>query len=141
MCGTIALGLVGGLFASKLLFRRRWHGRWHHARHAWRGRPRGEAPPVDVERRVAGALAALELNERQADEARDVFAEIAEALGAGYRRWGGIDDALAAVAAEPFDRARAEDAIDLPDEPRRRAVDALEHLHNILTPEQRAKLR
>ena len=140
MCGTIALGLVGGLLASKLMFRRRWHGGWHMRRHGWRGRV-AASPAVDVVTRVDGALALLELSQRQAEEARDVFADVAEALGVNYRRWDGIDDALAAVGAEPFDRARAEASLDLPDEPRRRAVDALEHLHNILTPEQRAKLR
>src|SRR4051812_36147806 len=45
MCGTVALGLLGGLVASKLLFRRRWHHRHGGPGHGFRRfRDRGAAP-------------------------------------------------------------------------------------------------
>jgi hypothetical protein len=144
MCGTVALGLLGGLVASKLLFRRRWHHRHGGAGfRRFRDRRFGAAPPppVDTARTLDKLLAPLELNERQAEEAREAFADVAQVLGPRYPQWNGLEEALAAVAAEPFDRARAQASLaGVEPDPAKNAVDALEHVHNILTPEQRDKL-
>jgi Spy/CpxP family protein refolding chaperone len=52
-----------------------------------------------------------------------------------------LEEALAAAAAEPFDKARAQASLaGIEPDPAKNAVDALEHFHNILTPEQRDKL-
>jgi hypothetical protein len=140
MCGTVALGLLGGLVASKLLFR----GRFRHMRQGggrfrrWQ-RFQPPAPSVDTRQRLHGLLAILELNPRQTDEAREAFADVAQALGPAFASWSGLDEALAAVAADPFDQARAKAAIGAVEQ-QKLAVDAFEHIHNILTPEQRDKL-
>ena len=147
MCGTVALGLLGGLVASKLLFRRRWHhrhggfGRGHGFRR-FRDRHDDVAPPtMDTARTLEKLLLPLELNQRQAEEAREAFADVAQALGPRYSQWSGLEEAMAAVAAEPFDRARAQASLaGVEPDPAKHAVDALEHVHNILTPEQRDKL-
>ena len=146
MCGTVALGLLGGLIASKVLFRRRFRHHQHHGGSwGWRRR-RFDAPPpppvpADASQRVKTLLGRLELNQRQTEEANDAFGDISMALGAGWQSWPGLDEALAAVAAEPFDKARAQAALGtLAPEPLKLALDALEHVHNILLPEQREKL-
>src|SRR4051794_32334000 len=118
MCGTVALGLLGGLIASKLLFRGRFRHLRHHRRGPW-GRRRfdagGDVPPAPVEldtpRRLHGLLGPLELNQRQTEEAREAFADVAQALGAAWAKWSGLDEALAAIAADPFDKARAQAAL------------------------------
>ena len=139
MCGTVALGLIGGLVASKLLFRGRFRrhrmGRW---------RRRFDAPPpaagvATTPERLHKLLPLLELNDRQKEEAREAFGDVAQALGPSWTAWTGLEEALAAVAAEPFDQARAKAALG-PLEQQKPALDALEHVHNILTPEQRDKL-
>ena len=159
MVGTVTLGLVGGLIASKMLFRARYRRarcgaggharRWHGPGARWRRGDTGgdggvtvqAAAPVDSARLLDARLAPLELSQRQAEEAREAFADVAAALGATWRGWSGLPEALAAVGAEPFDRARAAAALgELDGETARRAIDALEHVHNILTSEQRALL-
>jgi hypothetical protein len=160
MVGTVTLGLVGGLIASKMLFRaryrrarcgagghaRRWHGpggRWRRGDAGSDGGISVQAPPapVDSARLLDARLAPLELSQRQAEEAREAFADVAAALGATWRGWSGLPEALAAVGSEPFDRARAAAALgELDGETARHALDALEHVHNILTPEQRDQL-
>jgi len=96
---------------------------------------------VDTPQRLHSLLGPMELNQRQMEEAREAFADVAKALGAGWTRWSGLDEALAAIAAEPFDKARAQAALTgIEGEPARLALDALEHVHNILTPEQRERL-
>ncbi len=140
------LGLAGGLVASKLLYRFRHHHHPHGPRGQFRRRfsraATGEpVVEVDAPRRLASLLAPLELNQRQAEETREAFADVAQALGTGWRSWGGLDEALAAVADERFDRAGAAAALGAVDEQAAKsALDALEHVHNILTPEQREKL-
>ena len=160
MVGTVTLGLVGGLIASKMLFRarhrharcgggghaRRWHGpgaRWRRGDAGGDGGISVQAPPapVDSARLLVARLAPLELSQRQAEEAREAFADVASALGVAWRGWSGVGEALSAIGAEPFDRARAAAALgELDGETARHALDALEHVHNILTPEQRALL-
>jgi Spy/CpxP family protein refolding chaperone len=154
MCGTVALGLLGGLLASKLLFRRRFRhhhfdggggggrhfGRW--GRRRWQQQepvPPPAVTPAGTPERLHKLLPILELNERQKEEAREAFGDVQQALGPGWQNWSGLDEALAAVAAEPFDAARAKAAVGGVGQAKV-AVDALEHIHNILTPEQRDKL-
>ena len=140
MCGTVALGLAGGLIASKLLFHRRRFRRHHHWRR-WRDHHAAPVSRADAPARLHQLLPILELNERQREEAREAFGDVAQALGAGWPAWGGLDEALAAIAVEPFDRARAEAALGPLDEAvEKTALDALEHVHNILTAEQRDRL-
>lgn len=81
----------------------------------------------------------LELNARQQEEAQPVLTQLREQLGHSPLRFRG---ALSAVAAESFDRARAERVVDgvAPDQ-RGKLLEGLEHLHNILIPEQREVLR
>ena len=147
MCGTVAIGLLGGLVASKLLFRARFRRHHHHPHHGgwgrWR-RARFDAPPppvveLDTQKALDKLLGPLELSQRQAEEAREAFADVAQALGTRWSNWSGLEEALNAVAAEPFDQARAQAAIGA-SEQAKLAVDALEHVHNILTPEQRDRL-
>lgn len=142
----IALGLVGGLLIAKVAHRRR---RWMRyageggcgGRHA-RWRQRGESPMVgrDAGQRVIEALSKLELNQRQAEESRDVFARIAQVLGADYRNWARVDLAFSAAAGGEFDREAAAAALEVPGALGQELVDGLEHFHTILTSEQRAKL-
>lgn len=118
-------------------FRFRWFQR--RAR-AWGG---GESPPrVDL----AGVLKGLELNERQRDEAEEVFDTIRGALGGRrFTRWDALSTVLAAIGSEPFDRSVVELAVDAEGRAleglKKEIVDGVEHLHDILTAEQRAKLR
>src|SRR2546430_17714468 len=99
MCGTVALGLLGGLVASRALVRRRWHrhgqqGRWGGFRR-FRGE-RVQAPKMDTAQALDKILSPLELNQRQAEEAREAFADVAQALGARWADWSGLPEALAA---------------------------------------------
>jgi Spy/CpxP family protein refolding chaperone len=105
------------------------------------GAPPVRPAPLDTPQRLHGLWPLLELNERQKEEAREAFADVAMALGATWQTWSGLDEALAAVAAEPFDKGRAQAVLaGLQPEPTKLIVDALEHVHNILTPEQRERL-
>jgi hypothetical protein len=119
---------------------RGWHY-WEQPR--WRRGFRGAdaPPPFDASSRVATLLSGLELNARQKEEADEVFATIARALGPAYASWTGVDEALAAVASDPFDRHLAEASLPAPADVRRKLVEELEHLNVILTSEQHARLR
>ena len=152
MCGTVAIGAVVGLVVSKMLFRRRFRhhhfdgggggrhfGRWGRRRWRQEAVPPPAVTSAGTPERLHKLLPVLELNERQKEEAREAFGDVQQALGPGWQNWSGLDEALAAVAAEPFDAARARAAVGGVEQAKL-AVDALEHIHNILTPEQRDKL-
>jgi hypothetical protein len=105
-------------------------------------RPRRGAG-IDVAARVDEVLRGLELNARQAAEAGDVIAVLRGAVGP--ERYGTATEvllALRAVGKTPFDIDLADAALG----PRLQGVagaearEALEHLHTILTEEQRATL-
>jgi hypothetical protein len=114
---------------------------FRHARWRGRGADVGAAVPVvDAGARVSEVLGKLELNQRQREEADQVFARIAQVLGADYGRWARAELALSAASGEEFDRGAASAAFDLPEARRAELVDELEHLHTILTSEQRARL-
>jgi Spy/CpxP family protein refolding chaperone len=112
-----------------------------HRRRFDRNTPPPPPAAVSSPERLHQILPQLELNDRQKEEAREAFADVAMALGNAWQTWSGLDEALAAVAAEPFDKARAQAVLTgVAAEPARLIVDALEHVHNILTPEQRERL-
>jgi hypothetical protein len=139
-------------------FRHRWHNRWHR---------RGSHGPIhladladldeqgfdvgpargsviDVPARLDEIFRSLELNARQAAEAGDVVAALRGAIGP--ERFASASQvllALRAVGRTPFDVDLAEAALGprLVGAAGKEARDALEHLHNILTEEQRTALQ
>ena len=151
MCHSLLFGLLLGAFVARLAFRRRFHHAWHGgACAAWRG-PSGDGRFGRFYDGVQGFERAgrsfnlgelvrdLELNARQQEEAQPVLTQLREQLGGSQLRLRG---ALAAVAAEGFDRARAESVVtDVAPEVRLQLLEGLEHLHDILIPEQREVLR
>jgi cobalamin biosynthesis protein CobD/CbiB len=148
MISPIVVGLLGGAFAARIMMRRAWRRssggcggssqRWQR----WQGRRgfgRFAAPDVDVAQvaaaRLAAQVAALELNARQQEEVAEVFATIrAQAQVKSVSDWPALDRALQAISGDELDLKK------LGDQPEA-ILDALEHLHTILTPEQRATLR
>jgi hypothetical protein len=98
---------------------------------------------ADVAQRVDEALHALELNARQAAEAGDALAAVRAAVGpTRYPYASEVLLALRAAGKTPFDEDLAAAALGprLVGEAGREAREALEHLHHILTEEQRATL-
>lgn len=152
MCHSVLMGFLAGAVAMKMLHRwRRCHngggnscggnscgGRFgrRFGGSGWRRAGGGWF-------RVIAALRGLDLNDRQRADAREVLGRIKESIADERAR--AFDDLIGAVGGETFDRARAESAIAaaprVPEGARKEILDGLEHLHNILTPEQRAKLR
>jgi hypothetical protein len=101
------------------------------------------ATTIDVAQRVDEALRALELNARQSAEAGDALASVRAAVGpARYPYASEVLLALRAAGKTPFDEDLAAAALGprLVGEAGREAREALEHLHHILTEEQRATL-
>jgi hypothetical protein len=147
MLGMMALGMVGGMLAGKVVFRARRRAWMRYRAHGWgQARWREVAPQrapaaVDAPRRVAEVLGKLELSQRQSEEAEEVFAAIGQALGDQYKRWAEVDMALGSAGGVEFDRQSADASLPLPAAQRRELVDGLEHLHTILTGEQRERLR
>lgn len=167
MCHSFLFSLLFGILLARVLFRWRYggcgawrqgggacggagfgglrggrgFGRW--ARRGFPGGPfggggafpeafQGGARPIET------ILQGLELNQRQQEEAAPVLNLLTEAVGRAGAR---VEFALAAVAAESFERGRLEGLlVDAPTELRRELIDGLEHVHNILIPEQRAHL-
>lgn len=90
-------------------------------------------------RPINQVLKSLELNQRQQEEALPVLSLLQEVAGSSGPR---VEAALLAVAAARFEPQLVEGVLaDVPPGPRRELVDGLEHLHNILIPEQRETLR
>jgi Spy/CpxP family protein refolding chaperone len=135
MCLSLLFGLLLGACAARLALRWRFGGPGCHARFRHFD---------DLQRFSRGislgeVVQSLELSQRQREEAQPVLAQLRELLGHSPLR---LRSALAAVATEPFDRARAEAiTAELTADARQRLVDGLEHLHTILIPEQRQVLR
>jgi hypothetical protein len=93
-----------------------------------------------------GALAeALELNPRQREDVDEVFARLRSQFSDRVEPGAPLLAILEAVAADPFDAASAEAALATGPGPlgarEKELLDGVEHVHNILTPEQRDKLR
>ena len=149
MCGTV-FGIIGGVLAAKALLRWRWrrHGGGSVCRRGggecgpgsggggWRGRWRRQytTPGATVVPSVtlADIVRGLELNERQAADFHEVLATVP--------RDASLAPVLATIGEEVFARGVAESL--LAGAPNAKDLtDGLEHLHNILTPEQREKLR
>lgn len=144
MISPIVVGLLGGVVVARLAMRRRmrWAGGCGGYARRWEGRrgfSRWAPPDADGVKLAADKLtaqvAALELNARQKEELEDVFATIREQAGVGsVSQWPALDRAFAAIRGDEFEP-------DLVKDQPEKILDALEHLHNILTPEQRASLR
>jgi len=144
---------------------RGWHHRRHHGGgwggttiviggldHDWSGGGGGgfgrarrtvvgdaEVVTTGVRQQLAALWKRLELNQRQREEVDEVMATIEGAIG--RERLDGLTaifPALAAIVEEPFAAERVRAALG-PDASGP-VVDALEHLHYVLTPEQRALL-
>jgi Spy/CpxP family protein refolding chaperone len=134
LCGIVA-GTVGGLALLALIRRARTggcHGGWR------RGRGRG--------RGLFRLMRALDLDRQQRDEIEDLFFELRpsiDALRASRRHL--TDAALDALSTDTFDAARVEAAIGQEREKllalKQRTVEMLAKLHNVITPEQRERLR
>jgi hypothetical protein len=140
MISPIVVGLLGGAVAARLMLRRRGLAGGGCAR-GFGGRRRfGRfvAPTVDTGRRAAERLAAqvkaLELNTRQNEVLEETFDVIRdEAHVKTVAEWPALGRAFEAIAGDEFDPG-------LVKEQPEKIVDALEHLHDVLTPEQRATL-
>ncbi len=145
MAHPVLLGIAGGVLAAKLLHRLRagrgcGHGghrfgrfaRW--GRHGRRGQDVPEAPGVTL----AQLSGQLELNARQQEDAAELFARLRGAFGDRVRPGERLAAVLEVIAAEPFDADAAAEALGGRD---KETLDAAEHVHNILTAEQREKLR
>jgi hypothetical protein len=135
---------------------RHWHRRWHRFGPPWHG-PQAPidlgdlddldsaappAPTLDVSARVDEVLRGLELNARQAAEAGDVISILRASIGPRFGVASEVLLALRAAGKTPFDADLADAALGprLAGPAGREARDALEHLHNILTEDQRAAL-
>ena len=155
---SVVLGVLAGVAVGKLIQRgrRRWMWRrgqgagagGHAGYPSWRGFRHGEwgRAPGREPVKLGEVLAALELNQRQKEESDEVFATIRDALGGRrFTRWESLGEVLEAIGSEPFDRAQVELAVDAEGKAlaglKKEIVDGVEHLHDILTPEQRATLR
>jgi len=129
MISPMIVGLVGGAFAARLMVRRAWRRRQARLRGRWAA-PRHE----DAAQRLAARVARLELNQRQREDLEETFAVIREQTGlASVAEWPALERAFAAIKGEELD------VDSLRGQPEK-ILDALEHLHNILTPEQRAAI-
>ena len=101
---------------------------------------RNEAPIVDVREQLSALFGSLELAEAQRDEVDDVMAIARRSVGdAGFARWTGLVAALGVVAEDTFDPIRVAGA--LGPNANKQLVDGMEHLHNILLPEQAEQLK
>jgi hypothetical protein len=139
MAHPVLLGILGGALVAKLILRRRFaHRHCGDGRRFGRFGRRGVAPR-DVETiRLADLAGGLELNERQAQDANEVFQLIGRAGLQGEQ----LRTVLGLVASDSYQSLLIEEelGIDEPSPRDRELLDGLEHLHNILTPEQREKL-
>jgi Spy/CpxP family protein refolding chaperone len=129
----LLLGLLGGVVGAKLVARR--HFGWHrHHHHFGRGRS------------WFRAVRSLGLDRRQKEELWSIAGELRESFGAvrmgGFQ---GIDSLVDAVTGDTFDKAGVEAVAqkqgDAVASLRDKMVRAAERVHQILTPEQRQRLR
>jgi len=141
----IALGVLGGMVAFKLIRRMRyggWHGHhrggWHRGGYGWRGRG-GPGRFFWIARE-------LDLDRSQKKVVFDAIADVRKAAAdVRTQGFGALDEIADAVAGEEFDHAAvdkiANDQSAAIDKVKIEIVAALEKLHNVLTPDQRGRLR
>jgi Spy/CpxP family protein refolding chaperone len=147
--GPVALGILFGVAASRFARHHRGH---HHgfgggcrARHGMRG-PFGMGHRFGGPRRLFWLVRDLDLSAEQVRALKDDWLKgrgaVAQVRASGFEA---AHAALGAALAEPFDRARIDDAarrhIDTHAQAARDLADAVSHAIEVLTPEQRAKLR
>jgi hypothetical protein len=140
MFHPVILGVLGGALIARVVLRRRRHaygcgggGMGYRGRRFFRREARWTPPEPAV--KLSTLIGALELNARQKEEFDEVLKSVKTSVGAdNLEAWPGLGPALRVVGGDSFDRERLDG---LPPE----AIDGFEHLHNILTPEQRDQLR
>jgi Spy/CpxP family protein refolding chaperone len=139
------LGILVGAMIFGVMRRRRWrHGHgWGHrlGHHRWGGFGcRGHL------RRGWWVLRELDLDPRQKDELGALWLSARRAIGeAQLARWRSMSDVADAAVADPLDPARLEELAtrhaDTQSKLARDVTSAIARLHEILRPEQRARLR
>ena len=165
MCHPVLFGLLAGIFAFKMMRRmsylrhkgggcgggftvsrwggwgpgRRWSGHWGHGEHHGQGGGFDGGNTTSASQPIEVILQGLDLNQRQKEEAQPIFDRLAEFLGRSGPR---LHAALLTIAAESFDRKKAEAIFSgaAPDV-QKELPEGMEHVHNILIPEQREHLR
>ena len=157
MCGLgcIVLGSLGVMAAARFALRRH-HGCGHGhggCGHGHRGGGFGggfRRPGGDVAQRMQGWTGAflareLELNPRQKEEVEGVLTSIREALAELRGARADLGGVAGAFGDEAFDKARVEalanQRLEAIGKARQVIVDGLDHLHAVLIPEQRRRLR
>ncbi len=136
----VLIGAVGGFVAARMIMRMRGRcggGGWHRrGGFGFRGGPR----------RLFWMMRGLGLDRAQRDQVWQVAQKVRQAAGnLRFGRARGMDVLFDALTSEEFDRARVEAAAneqaDAVAALRREIVEGVEKLHNVLTTEQRARLR
>ena len=130
MISPLVVGMLGGALAGRFFMRRAWR------RHAFAGRwqaRRAVVPGRLAAERFARVVAVLDLNARQQADFDAAVALVKELHGVPAAEWPLLGRALAQVASERFDAGA------LTGQPPE-LVDAFEHVHNVLTAEQRQAL-
>jgi Spy/CpxP family protein refolding chaperone len=138
MIPGLLIGALGGYAAARLATRRFRGGAGCHGRHH---RGYGFGP-----RALWGALRRLDLTRAQRREIEEVVHRVRRSLGdLRFGARGSVEELVGTLAADDFDRARAEQAAARPGEMaaqvKSEIVDGLARIHAVLTPEQRARLR
>ena len=129
------LGVLGGVATAKLLSRGCAHGGWRHGG-GWR---RGGGV-------VSWLGRELDLDARQQAEVEALASRVRGAFsGLRAGRWQGVGAVVEAFGVESFDRAKVEEAAAQKERAvsgvKAEVLDALQRLHEILTPAQRERLR
>lgn len=131
-CSSLLLGLLGGVIGAKLVTRHRFGGWGFRGRHHRFGMFR--------------AVHSLGLDRSQKEELWAIAREVKQSFGdVRFGGMQGIDTLLEAVTADSFDKSSVEAAAQKQGDAvaalREKLVRAAEKVHQILTPEQRARLR
>ena len=158
MIGRILLGAVGGFVGARLLSRlggRCGGGGGGHCggdRHSggWRGRGFRGGFGGGGPRRIFFMLRELDLDRAQREVVREVMQKVGRAIadvGIGMKlmRFGAFADVADVLGGDTFDRAAITATLDrhahAAETVRQEIVDGLARLHEVLRPEQRARLR
>ncbi len=144
----LLLGILVGFLVVRLLHRRRWGAGWHGWHRGCGGHGFGWRAGWHAGngRRFFRMLRQLELDPRQRDELKEVWLSARRGFDdARYGRWRSLADLLQVATAEPLDRARLDELAARHAESQgtvaRGIAAAVARAHEILRPEQRAKLR